>query len=308
MSKSLSIVAILLFVIVIITGITIRSSRQSTESSEQRDKPSRVVISTAVDGNKLFTNNKYHYIFETLPVYDGANETTGSGSISADSIRLVQDGNFYYTEDPKLYIDIGTIGIFSDEIEEIAERIGMKEYYPYNLNGFEALRSPRRRDDGDMTYLLILAKNQDNLYIMIRFNSSHIDQFEKDIDTVIKTFRFTAEASLGEKITLSGNVRMRRGNCMPSTSILSRCHTKPLSTNIYIYVPVKLGDASSDKKLVAKAKSDNKGNYQLEVPQGTYSIFTSYGCNSFDGYGNRCTKTLQDKDEKYDILVDQSAQ
>ena len=80
---------------------------------------------------------------------------------------------------------------------------------------------------------------------------------------------------------ISGEVRFFRGNNMPMVGV-TPSKGQPVSRTILIYELTKRKDCSFDssgffskplRKLLAKTKSDAKGHFKVNLPEGKYSVF-----------------------------------
>ena len=97
---------------------------------------------------------------------------------------------------------------------------------------------------------------------------------------------------------ITGQVLWKEGNHMPSPGGRFTAITKPVEKEIVVYEMTNKSQAKafgpffSDIKtaLIAKVKSTKTGFFQVELPVGTYSVFSvepgGLFANSFDGKGN----------------------
>ena len=81
--------------------------------------------------------------------------------------------------------------------------------------------------------------------------------------------------------TLIGKVGVYEGNCMPAPGA-PPCKPRPLSALIYISVP---SESFNREYLVDSVRSDNGGQFSLQLEAGDYSIFVK------DGSQITCTVT-----------------
>ena len=109
---------------------------------------------------------------------------------------------------------------------------------------------------------------------------------------------------------LYGKVTLNSGNCMPGAG---GCKTSSVSRKIYIREPViikaiEITYLKEKTDLVKQIKSSGNGNYQVELPPGTYSVFiedySKEYCNSFGGQGEVCQVTVGDGMVEYNINID----
>jgi len=109
---------------------------------------------------------------------------------------------------------------------------------------------------------------------------------------------------------LYGRVTLYGGNCMPGAG---GCKTSPVSRIIYIREPVMMGAMErtylkEKTNLIKQIRSDNNGNYQVELPVGTFSVFVEDNgkeyCNSFGGQGEVCQVKVGTGTAEYNIKID----
>jgi len=78
-----------------------------------------------------------------------------------------------------------------------------------------------------------------------------------------------AQKSQAEFGLLKGSTGEYRGNCMPAPGTPA-CKPKPISTLVVIS---ELTKNFKPELVVDSIQSDEKGNFQLRVPKGVYSLF-----------------------------------
>ena len=82
---------------------------------------------------------------------------------------------------------------------------------------------------------------------------------------------------------VSGTVTLREGDCMPVTTP-ERCRLRPIATRVEVYPVIRLQKAGRNEpnqlvpnaKPVATTMSDADGRFALTLPEGRYTIITSY--------------------------------
>jgi hypothetical protein len=126
---------------------------------------------------------------------------------------------------------------------------------------------------------------------------------------------------LKTKQGIEGFVYKQTGNQMPSPNAVIK---KPVgfSTTIFIYEPTNIIDVSRKgntafytsikKKLVTTIQSDSTGYFAIELPVGSYSLFTKVGtlfyANLFDVENNIALIRVEAlKVTKIDVKVDAGA-
>jgi len=72
---------------------------------------------------------------------------------------------------------------------------------------------------------------------------------------------------------LQGTIGIYEGNCMPGPGV-KPCEPRPISTKIYI---TELSEEYEEVKLVASTISNADGEYSINLPSGTYSLFLGDG-------------------------------
>ena len=112
---------------------------------------------------------------------------------------------------------------------------------------------------------------------------------------------------------LYGKVTLYEGDCMPG---MNKCQMSNVARMIYIRKPAgkeAMKDSYLKKKteLVEKVKSDKNGNYQVELPNGKYSVFVEDDkgeyINHFEQDGGAFVIEIKDNLVKYDIEIDHAA-
>lgn len=107
-----------------------------------------------------------------------------------------------------------------------------------------------------------------------------------------------------------GKVTLYEGDCMPG---MNKCQMSNVARTIYIRKPAKkeaMKGVYLKKKteLIKKVKSDKSGNYQVELPNGEYSVFVEDNrgeyCNHFKEGGGTSTIEIKDNLVRYDIEID----
>ena len=107
-----------------------------------------------------------------------------------------------------------------------------------------------------------------------------------------------------------GKVILYSGNCMPGAN---SCKSSYVSRKIYIRESVaekamEITYLKEKTKLVKQVRSNFSGNYQVELPPGTYSVFVEDGgreyCNLFNGQGVACQVTVLSGIVEYNIKID----
>lgn len=93
-----------------------------------------------------------------------------------------------------------------------------------------------------------------------------------------------ASTQAGFKQGLSGNVFEQLGNAMPlRDKPISK--GRPFATTIYIYAPLKIGDAIGlqgqmakkiNGRLIDSCKTDGTGQYRIALQPGQYSVLVQY--------------------------------
>ena len=93
-----------------------------------------------------------------------------------------------------------------------------------------------------------------------------------------------------------GEVTLRSGNCMPSVwPSTNSCALQKFSTNIYITQKLDENELSSmgtigtiikNPTLIKQTKSNEKGFFEIELPNGTYSLIFEYEGNKYYQYTN----------------------
>ncbi len=112
-----------------------------------------------------------------------------------------------------------------------------------------------------------------------------------------------------EKVgTLSGEITLISGNCMPMVCDEPPCQSSCLREGVARDIHIREVATSekmegvylSDKpKLIKKGTSNADGSYSVILPVGKYSIFVEDNgkeyCNSWDGEGNACMVEIKEE-------------
>jgi hypothetical protein len=114
--------------------------------------------------------------------------------------------------------------------------------------------------------------------------------------TLIISFTVCITKTVKQGIT--GKIYVRKGNYMPSPG-QPQSMGRPLSTVVEVYELTNKEQANSTDgiifdhirtKFVAKVLSDADGSYTIDLPAGSYSVFTNYNgllyANNLDDKGN----------------------
>ena len=118
-----------------------------------------------------------------------------------------------------------------------------------------------------------------------------------------------------------GTVAFQEGNCMPTVGTSNTCKTCPVKRTIRIYeytAPANVNRgtdsgffSSINSKLVREVKSDKKGFYQAELPDGQYSVVIEENgklyANGTDEKGGINPVTVKGGMEKLDIIINYKA-
>lgn len=73
--------------------------------------------------------------------------------------------------------------------------------------------------------------------------------------------------------TVKGLIGVFEGNCMPSPGV-EPCKPKPISTTVYVTYASK---EYQSKLLKDSIETNDKGEFMLKLPKGTYSLFIKDG-------------------------------
>jgi hypothetical protein len=119
--------------------------------------------------------------------------------------------------------------------------------------------------------------------------------------------------------SLYGKVTLSSGNCMPIVCDQPPCPTTCSNSGVlrHIYIRQPVGSNNMDttylkdatkSELIKTATSNAAGQYTVQLPNGTYSIFAEDEgkeyCNSFDGQGNACLVEIKNgQSVNLDILI-----
>ena len=131
----------------------------------------------------------------------------------------------------------------------------------------------------------------------------------------------SSSAKMDENVTqgVTGTVLWFEGNLMPSPGTPAP-KGKPIEREVVFCKPLGMKEVKKEgalyigleEQIVKTATSNDKGEFKINLPEGTYSVFTKeeggYYANSFDGKGMIQTITVK-KDEvaTLDIKVDYKA-
>ena len=119
-----------------------------------------------------------------------------------------------------------------------------------------------------------------------------------------------------------GTVAFQEGNCMPTVGTSNTCKTCPVKRTIRIYeytAPANATKAENETgfftsintKLVREIKSDKKGFFQAELPDGQYTVVVEENgrlyANGTDEKGAINPVTIKGAMEKLDIIINYKA-
>ena len=119
-----------------------------------------------------------------------------------------------------------------------------------------------------------------------------------------------------------GTVAFQEGNCMPTVDAKTNCKTCPVKRTVRIYeyaASSKVAAAANEAgfftaintKLIREVKSDKKGFFQAELPDGQYSIVVEENgrlyANGTDQDGGINPVTVRGGMEKIDIIINYKA-
>jgi hypothetical protein len=138
------------------------------------------------------------------------------------------------------------------------------------------------------------------------------------IYSIIITYAITSQPDQ-VKQGIAGKIYLKQGNFMPSPG--RKANTgKPVSTAVFVYQLTGRGQAIANgsyfdhiqTKLIAKAQSNDEGNYAIALPPGNYSVFVGNDnrlyANSFDSKGNiNPIEVTKDSVSKMDIIMSNKA-
>lgn len=121
-------------------------------------------------------------------------------------------------------------------------------------------------------------------------------------------------APIGEHAGVYGKVVLEEGNCMPSIGGPAKsCRHSAVSRTIYFYKPPLTAETivgahyTGAVTPTATAISDKAGNYQINLPEGQYSVLVEDEdgpfCNGFSGT-MACGITVTGSAQKRDITID----
>jgi len=134
--------------------------------------------------------------------------------------------------------------------------------------------------------------------------------------TTIFTPTTTTTTQILAKYSLSGYVTLFEGNCMPTVCdnppCETTCKTSFVSRKVYIRELTFIDDMSGGylvspkTNLIASVTSNANGYYNIQLDEGTYSIFVEDNgkeyCNSFRGSGEACEVELS-RNTQYNISI-----
>lgn len=280
--------------------ISVKSTIKNTETKE--------ITVTLIDADwEQLINDKYHYQIN-FP-------TTSKVVEEANHIRIIYEDISNGNSSFLASMDISLIGMLNEPIEETASRIASSELFEKTmLNGNQAIKINYNNTYSNkpvISYGAILVRNQQNLNFLIRIDASVDSNYKELLEKSIQTFQFVDQQNLviTQKLTLSGKVSVRSGNCMPmlgGKEGREECNGKPISATVSIY-PLRNQSSSfigeKNMPLLTKTKSDKNGNYKLILPPGTYSIYVDGNCDGGDGYANMCGITLYESDEECNVVI-----
>jgi hypothetical protein len=110
-----------------------------------------------------------------------------------------------------------------------------------------------------------------------------------------------------------GQVTLIKGDCMPTSDTPSKCQRVFVPRTVYVLEPVKGPQMEGTRlkgegNIVQQAVSNPDGFYEIELPDGTYSIFAEDDdgkyCNAFGGQAEACQVTVKNAPERFDINID----
>ena len=120
---------------------------------------------------------------------------------------------------------------------------------------------------------------------------------------------------------LHGFIKIKQGSCMPLINP-ETCIKTPVITQIAIFPKTSINQVINNYykpvigpiKMAVSNADDIIGYYKITLEPGNYSVFAKdskenndFYCNSFDNEGCACCVNL-DKEQRFDILIDHSAQ
>lgn len=317
--------ALSLFVLLVIAGLFYFYYGKITEESvrKESDSPQDVFVSkpqnptaktlsvTTIDAEwSQLQNNKYHYQLK-FP-------STPQITEDPDHVRVIYEDTLTGTSPFLASIDISTIGLLNEPIEQTASRIAPSELFEKTtLNGIPAININYKNtysENPEISYRAILVRNSQNLNILIRIDTSVGSKYEELLNKTIQTFRFIDQSNLRsyDTLTLSGTTYLLSGNCMPGAG--GDCNRKPISTTVYIYPVINQNSSFTGEKtpaLLTKTKSDRNGTFKVDLPPGTYSVYVDdngkESCTGSDGYRSMCGITLYESDEEYSPVISHAA-
>lgn len=266
---------------------------------------------TAIDADwSQLKNDKYHYQLN-FP-------STSKIAEDPDHVRVIYE-DLSTGKSPFLAsIDISMIGLLNEPIEQTASRIAPSELFEKTtINGISAIKINYKNiysENPAISYSAILIRNSQNLNILIRIDTSVGSKYEELLNKLIQTFQFIDQSSRRsfDKLTLSGITYLLSGNCMPGAG--GGCNKKPISTTVLIYPLMNQNSSFTGEKtptLLTKIKSDRNGNYKVDLPPGTYSVYVDdngkESCSGGDGYANMCGITLYESNEEVNPVISHAA-